>query len=165
MSGASSFAVDALLIGIGATAFMDALVIVRTRLLGIPALDYALVGRWIGHMPEGQLSHQSIATAPAIAGERAIGWTAHYLIGILFAAALLLIWGAEWASRPSLGPALVVAVVALAAPFLLMQPAMGLGVAASRTPNPGKARLNSFAAHLAFGFGLYLSAWALTFLR
>ena len=34
-------------------------------------------------------------------GERLIGWTAHYLIGIAFAAVLLAIWGLEWARQPT----------------------------------------------------------------
>jgi hypothetical protein len=39
-----------------------------------------------------------------------------------------------------------------------MQPAFGLGVAASRTSRPMQARLKSVATHLVFGFGLYASA-------
>ena len=45
-----------------------------------------------------------------------------------------------------------------AAPFLLMQPGMGAGIAASRTPRPAIARVHSLLNHLAFGAGLYLSA-------
>ena len=98
-------------------------------------------------------------------GERAIGWTAHYLIGITFAAVLLLIWGIEWARNPTLGPALVVGMTSVAAPLLLMQPGMGAGVAASRTPRPGAARLQSLITHAVFGFGLYAAGWALRLLR
>ena len=36
-----------LIIGIGATAVMDLWGVVRRPLLGIPAPNYALVGRWI----------------------------------------------------------------------------------------------------------------------
>jgi hypothetical protein len=43
-------------------------------------------------------------------------------------------------------------------PFLIMQPSLGLGVAASRTPNPMQARLKSLVTHTVFGIGLYLSA-------
>lgn len=39
-----------------------------------------------------------------------------------------------------------------------MQPGMGFGVAASKTPKPNVARLRSLAAHTVFGFGLYLAA-------
>jgi len=39
-----------------------------------------------------------------------------------------------------------------------MQPAMGAGFAASRTPAPMKNRIRSVANHAVFGLGLYLSA-------
>jgi hypothetical protein len=41
-----------------------------------------------------------------------------------------------------------------------MQPALGLGVASSKTPNPQQARLKSLATHTVFGIGLYLAAVA-----
>jgi hypothetical protein len=40
-----------------------------------------------------------------------------------------------------------------------MQPSFGLGVAASKTPNPNRARLKSLMTHTVFGVGLYI--WAL----
>jgi hypothetical protein len=46
-------------------------------------------------------------------------------------------------------------------PFFVMQPAMGAGIAASRTPTPWRNRLRSLATHAVFGCGLYLSAAAL----
>jgi hypothetical protein len=39
-----------------------------------------------------------------------------------------------------------------------MQPAMGAGIASSRTPTPLKNSLRSLANHAVFGLGLYLSA-------
>ena len=88
-------------------------------------------------------------------GERLIGWTAHYAIGIAFAATLLAIYGIEWACRPTLGPALLVGIGSVVAPFLLMQPGMGAGIAASRTANPAAARFQSLLTHTIFGLGLY----------
>ena len=69
----------------------------RQRLFGAPSLDYAMVGRWIGHLPRGRLTHPGIARSAPVAGERAIGWIAHYAIGIGFALLLLAIWGPAWA--------------------------------------------------------------------
>jgi hypothetical protein len=45
-------------------------------------------------------------------------------------------------------------------PFFVMQPAMGLGFAASRARRPGAARVQSLLTHLVFGGGLYAGAWA-----
>ena len=63
-------------------------------------------------------------------------------------------------ARPTLGPALAVGIGTVAAPFFLMQPGMGAGIAASRTPRPNAARLQSLLTHAVFGLGLYVAAWA-----
>jgi hypothetical protein len=97
--------------------------------------------------------------------ESAIGWTAHYLIGIAFAAILLASFGLDWARHPTIWPALVVGIGTVAAPFLIMQPGMGTGIAASRTPNPSAARLRSLVAHAVFGIGLYVTALSLSLIR
>jgi hypothetical protein len=149
----------AILIGTGATAFLDLWSAARTWLFGTPMPDYGVVGRWLAYLPRGRFFHQAIAKSAPIKGERAIGWIAHYVIGIVFAAILLALWGAEWARQPTLIPALIVGIGSVVAPFLLMQPGMGAGIAASRTPNPGAARLRSLTTHAVFGFGLYAAGW------
>lgn len=153
-----------LVIGAGATAVMDGWAIARERLLGIPPPNYGLVGRWLAHMARGRFRHDSIAAALPVHGERVIGWTAHYLIGIAFAAILLGIWGLAWIRHPTIGPALAVGIGTVALPFLVMQPGMGAGIAASRTPRPAAARLQSLVTHAIFGLGLYAAGWAIHFL-
>ncbi|RQS11917.1 DUF2938 domain-containing protein [Burkholderia sp. Bp9002] len=147
-----------LLIGVGGTLVMDLWALFRRRVLGIPSLDYALVGRWLGHMPAGRFRHASIVAAAPVPYERAAGWLAHYAIGIAFAALPVAIAGAGWLRAPTLLPALAAGLVSVAAPFLVMQPAFGFGIAAARTPQPGVARRRSLATHLTFGLGLYLAA-------
>jgi len=154
------FLMCALLTGAGATAVTDFWAVARKRLFGVPAPNYGLVGRWLAYIPRGRLRHDSIAAARPVNGERLIGWTAHYLIGISFAAILLGIWGLEWLRQPTLAPALAVGIGTVAAPFLLMQPGMGAGIAASRTPRPAAARLQSLITHAIFGLGLYAAGWA-----
>ncbi len=149
--------------GIGATMVMDGWGVLRKPLLGLPTPDYSMVGRWIGHMANGKFRHERIAAAPPIAGERVIGWAAHYIIGVMFAAGLIWIVGFEWLSSPTLEPALAFGIATVAAPFLLMQPGMGAGVAASRTPNPNSARLQSSITHALFGFGLWAAASVIRF--
>lgn len=146
-----------LLTGVGATAVMDLWAIARKRLLGVPSLDYALVGRWLAYLPHGRFRHHPIAATPPVRGERALGWAAHYAIGIAFAALLFAGWGPAWAGNPTLGPAMIVGIGSVAAPFLVMQPAMGAGIAASRTPRPMAARLHSLVTHAVFGLGLHAS--------
>jgi len=155
----------ALLIGAGATAVMDLWAILRTRLLGIPAFNYGLVGRWLVYLTHGRFHHHPIAASPPVPGERVIGWMAHYLIGIVFAAVLLALWGPDWAHHPTIGPALIVGLGSVAAPFFLMQPGMGLGFAASRAPRPNAARLQSLVTHGIFGLGLYAAGWVARWLE
>ena len=157
--------VSAVLIGAGATAVMDLWGIVRQRVFRIPNMNYGLVGRWLAWMTRGRFRHERIAATPAVMGEKAIGWTAHYATGIAFAAAFLGLGGLDWARSPVLAPALAFGVVTVAAPFLLMQPGMGAGIAARRTPRPNAARVQSLVTHAVFGFGLYAAALFLNLVK
>lgn len=159
-----NYLIATLFIGVGATAVMDLWGFIRKPLLGIAPPNYALVGRWIGHMAHGRFRHDSIAVSAPVRGEHLLGWAVHYLTGIAFAAVLIGIWGLEWARQPTLGPALVVGIGTVAAPFLLMQPGMGAGIAASRTPRSGSARLQSVITHAVFGLGLYAAGQTMRFI-
>ncbi len=158
------YIVSTFLTGIGATAVMDLWAIARRRMFGTPPPNYALVGRWLAHMTHGRFRHDAIASACPVHGERLIGWTAHYLIGIAFAALLPGIWGLTWFHHPAIGPALIVGMATVLAPFLVMQPGMGAGIAASRTPRPAAARFQSLVTHAMFGLGIYAAGWAANFL-
>jgi hypothetical protein len=165
VSGYADYLVCALFIGAGATAVMDIWTAARKQLLGIPALSYGLVGRWLAYLARGRFRHDRIAASPPVRGERLIGWTAHYLIGVAFAAMLLAIWGLDWARLPTIGPAVIIGIGSVAAPFLLMQPGMGAGIAASRTPRPAAARLQSLVTHGIFGLGLYAAGRVMSLLE
>ncbi|HVY90203.1 MAG TPA: DUF2938 domain-containing protein [Hyphomonadaceae bacterium] len=145
-------------VGVGATLVSDVWAIAQRRLFRWQTLDYALVGRWIGHMRAGRLAHENIRAASPVPAERTIGWIAHYLIGVSFAAALVVLFGPGWLAQPTLLPALAVGLGSVAAPFLLMQPCFGMGIAASRAPNPTLARTRGVLTHLVFGLGMYASA-------
>jgi hypothetical protein len=159
MSDAISLLAHAVVIGSGATALMDVLdrgaspvaqgshAGLRTRrtLASLPAR-----GRW---------RHDPIASTPSLPGECTVGWIAHYLTGIAFAAVLVAFGGSAWIEQPTIAPAMAVGVGSVVAPFFLLQPALGAGVAGSRTARPAMARLHSLMTHAIFGLGLYASAW------
>lgn len=147
---------SAALIGAGATLTFDLWAQLMKYAFRFTPSNICLVGRWILYMPEGIFRHASIGASPTKRGECAMGWIAHYSIGITLAGVFVAIAGDGWRQHPTLLPALLYGLVTVAAPFFVMQPAFGLGFAASKTPKPGQARLRSLMNHAAFGLGLYL---------
>lgn len=149
---------QAVFVGVVATIVMDLMAGVRRSLWGTPSLDYALLGRWIGHLPKGQWIHRPIGESPTIPKERALGWAVHYLTGILFAAIFLSVFEAP---TGPVAPVLF-GIATVVAPFLLLQPGMGAGLAARRTAAPWTARARSLLTHITFGIGLWIGIglWA-----
>ncbi|MBD1559680.1 DUF2938 domain-containing protein [Vibrio sp. S9_S30] len=150
--------VQVILVGVGATLIMDLWALLLKVSFGIPSLNYGMVGRWFVYLTKGKVFHQGIMKTPPVSGENTLGWIAHYVIGVAFASLLFLVLGSEWIESPTLLPALVAGVVTIVFPFFIMQPCFGMGVAASKLPNPNTLRFRSLLAHLSFGIGLYLSA-------
>jgi len=149
-------------VGLGATFVLDLWTVFLNRAFAIPLPNYCFIGRWLRHMANGAFTHPSIAAATQQPAECPIGWVAHYTIGALFALALVALATPRWLQSPTLTPALVFCIVTVGFPFFIMHPAFGLGLAASKAPNPMQARLRSLTNHVVFGFGLYLSALALS---
>jgi len=158
----ANYILRAIAIGIGATILMDVWNLFLKRAFGIPSLNYCLLGRWVSHMRRGTFRHASITAAPPKPLECAVGWIAHYTIGITLALVLVILTSGEWLARPTLLVALLYGVGTVAFPFFILQPSLGLGVAGSKTPKPAQARLKSLATHTVFGFGLYLCALAVS---
>ena len=146
------------LVGAGATLLLDIWSLFLQKAFKVPFPNLCLLGRWLRHMPEGKFAHVSIASAPQKQYECAMGWIAHYAIGAMFALALVSLAPYGWLLRPTLLPALLFGLGTVLFPYLVMQPAFGLGVAASKAPSPAAARLKSLMSHAVFGLGLYLSA-------
>jgi len=157
MNHASEIIIRSILIGAGATITMDLWAAVLRR-FGIPSLRFELLGRWIAYLPRGRWFHENIASTPAAHRERPIGWCAHYAIGISFAALLVTMFGLDWARSPTMGPAMLIGLVTVLAPWLVLQPAFGAGIASSKTPRPVFNSFKSLITHAVFGFGLYLAA-------
>jgi len=154
----------ALVVGIGATFLTDLWNLFLKRAFNVASLNYGLLGRWIRHMPGGTFRHVSINAAPQKPFECTTGWIAHYTIGLVLTLVFVVGASRDWLVRPTPLPALVYGVVTIIFPFFIMQPSLGLGVAASKTPKPSRARLKSLATHTVFGLGLYLSAAAVSYL-
>jgi hypothetical protein len=148
----------AIAIGMGATLAMDLWNLFLKRAFRIPSLNYCLLGRWFRHMPSGTFRHASIAAAPQKPLECTVGRIAHYTIGVVLALVFVVSASPDWLARPTVLPALLFGIGTVVFPFLIMQPSLGLGIAASRTPNPTQARVKSLVTHIVFGVGLYACA-------
>lgn len=153
------FLLLSMVIGAGGTVALDIWNLLLHRIFGMPLPPWHLVGRWFAGLPSGKLVHsKGIGESPVVANELAIGWVMHYLVGMLFAAILLALWGMEWAAAPTFLPPLIVGLVTVGAGWFILQPGMGVGVACSGAPNPSIARLNNVAGHVVFAIGMYLAA-------
>ncbi len=146
---------DGALLGVVATIAMDLWALVVKHLLRLPTANWAFVGRWFGHMPSGKFVHRPIGAAPAVPGELALGWAAHYAIGIAYGIAYVLAARRLSTGLPPLVDAILFSLALLVFPWLVMQPALGAGWFASRAPRPAVARMLSISMHTAFGIGLY----------
>lgn len=145
----------AIFIGIGASVLMDLWNLFLKLAFKIPSLNYALLGRWIGHMPDGLFIHANISAAPAKPFERLLGWMAHYSIGVVFSLMFVALMPDNWLTSPTFFPPLFYGIGTVVFPLFVMQPALGFGIAASKNPHPWQARFKSLMTHTVFGLGLY----------
>lgn len=145
------------LIGCGATLIMDIWLMFLKR-IGVQTLNFAFIGRWVGHLFHGQIAHSSIGKTSPVANEAVLGWITHYTVGVFFALLLTSVAGGAWISQPTPVIAILVGMSTVVFPLFVMQPAMGLGVAATKTTSPFKNCIRSLINHCVFGAGLFLSA-------
>jgi Protein of unknown function (DUF2938) len=150
-----------LVMGFAATALLDVWAQLLNRLFGFGLPNWGLVGRWVGHLPTGRFVHDDIGKAAPVGSELAIGWIFHYLVGVVFALATLLIGGAAWAKNPTLALPVIVGIVTVSCGWFILQPGMGAGLAASRKPDANRIRVLNVVGHIVFGLGLWFAALAL----
>jgi hypothetical protein len=156
MNKSMLYILSPIVIGIGATLTFDLWTLFLQHAFKIAPSNFCLVGRWLRYMPEGIFRHENISSTPQKSAECTVGWVAHYVIGSVFAIAFFVFVGKDWLQHPALVPALVFGLSTVSMPFMIMQPAFGLGIAASKASNPAQARLRSLMNHTVFGAGLYL---------
>lgn len=152
--------IDGLFIGLVATVLVDIWAWILSYLFKLPTTNWAMVGRWVGHMPDGQFVHQSIADTSPVAGECIIGKAVHYTTGLIYGVGYLLLVTEVLNQTPSLASAMAYSLLLLIAPWFIMQPGLGLGMFANRAPKPWLIRGISTSVHIIFGIGLYVG-WIL----
>jgi hypothetical protein len=145
-------------IGFGATVLMDLWAVLLWQVFNQGAPNWAMPGRWCWHLQYGTVFHDDIGDAAPFAYEQALGWVFHYVVGIAYGIILALIVGPAWFAAPTFLPALIWGIVTVGAGWFLLQPGLGIGWAASKTPNPWKVRALNLAAHTVFALGLWGTA-------
>ena len=143
--------------GITSTVAIDLWATFANRMLGWPRTNWGMVGRWIGHMRDGQFTHISIGSSPPILHESILGWVFHYVVGCIYAALYLTYANIVQMGEPTLVSAVLFGLITILSPWFLMQPALGLGICASKAPRSNLVRLQNLIIHSAFGLALYYS--------
>lgn len=147
--------VEIALVGLVATAASDLWQQAQKPFTGIPAANWPLTGRWVLGWREGRLCDPVIGTRPPLRGEALVGWTFHYLIGLIYGAMYLAMVSILADARPTPLNALIFGLATLIAPFLLMKPALGGGLFGLKAANPARGLFLSISAHAVFGLGLF----------
>jgi hypothetical protein len=144
--------------GVVATAFLDLWQRLLRLLTGLPAGNWAFVGRWFVHALRGRFMHSPIAASPEVPNELPIGWVFHYAVGVVYGVVYVLLLRYGLGLEPTLLNGLVFGVLSTVVPWFFFMPVMGAGVLGSKTPAPLKACLQALASHAAFGLGLAVGA-------
>lgn len=129
------------------------------RLAGVRAPNWGILGKWL------LAPFAAIDRTPAPSGpptftpvERILGETAHYATAILFAFALILTMGADWLAHPTPMPAIAAGLLTTIFAWFLIMPALGAGIAGTKTPTPLKLCVTTLLSHAIMGAGFYLGA-------
>ena len=151
-------AISGVIMGVLATGAMDLWALALNRFAREPLPNWAMPGRWLVHITRGNLFHDAISEASAVPGELQIGWSFHYAVGIIYGIALAARMGPEWLAQPTFLPAWLFSILMVGFGWFLLQPGMGLGLAASKAPKPWKVRFMNLVAHTVFALGLWMGA-------
>jgi hypothetical protein len=152
-------ATQILIMGVIATLAIDLWALVLKRGFNQQTMDWGLAGRWFAYMPRGVFFHRPIGKTSPVKNEKLIGWSAHYIVGIIYAWMYITLMTMVFSRQPDLFSAVIFGLATVLAPWLIMQPGMGMGVFASKVLNPGLKRLVSLSVHTVFGVGLFVGWW------
>ena len=155
------FMAQVIFIGIVATLVIDIWAVILSTIFKLPTTNWSMVGRWCAHLRTGQIIHRPISQSKPVKYEQTIGWLFHYIIGIGYAYLYVMLMVFIFIKDPSLTSAIIYGLVTLIAPWLVLQPALGLGLFARLAEKPNTIRALNLSVHLIFGVALYF-AWTLS---
>jgi DUF2938 family protein len=148
-----------LIVGILATVTMDVVAMIALRLgiagQGPRRTGPDLIGRWIGYLLRGKFTHTDILQTPPLRGELALGFAAHYLIGIALTLIYLCLLVAARAT-PTVLNAILYGTATTVLPLFLMFPSQGMGWLGRNAPGDAHLARVSLFNHIIFGLGIAL---------
>jgi hypothetical protein len=145
-----------LLAGVIACLAMDAWQQILKRITGIPATNWAMVGRWfVLTLKRGTMYHPTIDNEPPAPNELPIGWIVHYFVSVMYAVIYLVLM-IDRVIEPTLADGFLFGAASVVVPWFYFMPCMGKGVMGKLTPNPQKACLISLSSHLVYGTAMGL---------
>ena len=144
------------IVGVIATLVLDACALILKHGLRQTTTNWGMVGRWFAYLPRGVMVHDPISRTEPVAYEKAIGWFAHYAVGIVYAWLYLFLVSDIFLTQPTLANAFVFGVLTVLAPWFILQPGLGLGMFARKSPKPNVTRFTNLSMHAIFGLGIYM---------
>ena len=155
------FMAQVIFMGIVATLVIDIWAVILSTIFKLPTTNWSMVGRWCAHLRTGQFIHRPISQSKPVKSEQTIGWLFHYIIGIGYAYLYVILMVFIVSNDPSLISAIIYGLVTLIAPWLVLQPALGLGLFARLADKPNTTGALNLSVHLIFEVALYFS-WTLS---
>lgn len=143
-------------VGCGATALLDLWGLFLARVLGIGGANWGLAGRWLFGLMRGRPVLDTTDTGVPSLAEKVAGWSFHYLVGVAYAALLLIGWGTGYALHPTGLPVILIGfVLTTCAGLFLFVPAMGGGLCFRNAPAPMRGVRLMLLGHAVFAVGQY----------
>ena len=132
------FMAQVIFMGIVTNLVIDIWAVILSTILKLPTTNWSMVGRWCAHLRTGQFIHRPISQSKPVKSEQTIGWLFHYIIGIGYAYLYVILMVFIVSNDPFLISAIIYGLVTLIVPWLVLQPALGLGLFArlADKPNP-----------------------------
>lgn len=144
--------------GVLSCAAMDIWQQILQRVWGLPASNWAVVGRWFVHTLRSRSMYQpQIDTFSPEPKELPLGWLVHYLVGVAYALVFWIFLVPVPVFTATAGSGLVFGALSVAVPWFYFMPCLGKGVMASKTAMPLKACSLAVANHLVFGLAMALA--------
>jgi len=148
--------VEMLVVGLVANVTLDVWQQVFRLLFKFPITNWAMVARWIAHIPQGHLAWPDIGKAPPVPNELFWGWVVHYAVGPSLGALYVALMRFVFHQPLSFAAAFAFGIVTVAITWFVIEPLLGAGPAARNVPNGNLVRAQDLTSHAAFGVGLYL---------